>query len=151
MPSQYRRVLTHYWRRSTKTKEYLRRRLLRFVYDALDNEVLPNRSNSRSECLKQLPVNSVIEHIQQNYCLVTNAHVTISKQLNEKFLNPVQSLLIICNLSYKERSLNLFQIFSFLLKLPLSEFIYKFLIALFIEWELFDVDNNLGQSHCKTL
>ena len=68
------------------------------MHDTINDEMLANASNSRSKCLKQLPVDTIIQHVKQYDGLVPNAHVGIAKQLHKQLLNPVKSLRIICNL-----------------------------------------------------
>jgi len=51
--------------------------------------MLTNASNDRPECLLQLPINSIIEHIEQNNGLISDADIAVALKLNEKLLNPV--------------------------------------------------------------
>ena len=92
-----------YWRWCSKSKEDLR--VYSFwvlVHYALNNEMLAHAPNSWTECLKQLPVNSIVKHVEEHDRLVSDAHVTVTHKLNEKLLDPVKTLCIISDLRYKK-------------------------------------------------
>jgi hypothetical protein len=67
-------------------------------------------------------------------------------QLNEELLNPVETLLVICNLGNKQCSLDFLKILHFLLGLPHTEFGNILLVHLLMEGELLDVYDDLRQS-----
>ena len=139
-----------WWRRS-KSQKYLR--IYGFwilVDETLNDEMLTNRSYRWSECLKQLPIDTIIEHVEQNDGLVTNAHIIIPHKLNKKLFNPVKTFFIICNLCNKKWPLNLLKMLHFLLKLPSSKFIYESLVACLIEWELLNIHNDFREGHSKS-
>jgi len=74
-----------------------------------DCEVLANTPDDWPKCLGQLPIYSIIEHVKKHHSLVPYLNLTIPLKLNEELLDPVQALLVVCNLCYKQRSLNIFE------------------------------------------
>jgi len=63
--------------------------------------MLSNTPYDWSECLLELPVNSIIKHVEQHNSLVPDANIAVSLKLNEELLDPVKAIFIICNLSHK--------------------------------------------------
>tara|TARA_B110001450_G_C17576067_1_gene462883 strand:+ start:478 stop:1101 length:624 start_codon:yes stop_codon:yes gene_type:complete len=140
------------WRWSSESKENLRvvSMLLVLLNDDVDDKVLSNTSNDWSKGLLQLPVNSIVEHVEQYYGLISDANVTVSLELDEQLFNPEKTVLVVCDLSNEQGSLDLFKIFHFLGCLSLSELCSIFLIHFLMEWELFDVDNDFGESGAQS-
>lgn len=116
----------------------------------IDDEMLSNAPDDGSEGLGELPVNTIIQHVQENNGLISDWNLTVALELNQKLLNPVKSFLVVGNLSHEKSSLDFLKIFHFLLGLSWSEFINILFVHLFVEWEFFDVDNNFWQSLGKT-
>lgn len=103
MPGQQALILALDWRWCTESQENLRVHRLRiFVHKTLDNEMLSNTTDRWTEGLQQLPVNAVVEHVEEHNGLITDAHVTVAHELDEKFLDPVQTLSVISNLRNKK-------------------------------------------------
>ena len=95
--------------------------LLVFLNDDVNDKVLSNTSNDWSESLLQLPVDSIVKHVEQNDGLISDADVTVSLELDEQFLNPEKTVFVVSDLSNEQSSLNLLKIFHFLRCLSLSE------------------------------
>ena len=66
MPSEEMSIVTHNWGWCTKTQKDLWApcRQLSLLNYHIDNKMLANTSHNRSESLLQLPIDSIIEHIQ---------------------------------------------------------------------------------------
>jgi len=147
MPGQHMLIWSLYWWRCSKSKEDL----WIFLLDAplnngLNDEMHSNTSNYRLKSFLKLPVNSIIEHVEQNHCLIPNRNVAISLKLNEKLLDPLQPFFIICNLGNEQCSLDFFKILHFLGNLSLSKLNDVFLVHLLVEWEFLNVDNDFRKS-----
>ena len=95
--------------------------LLVFLNDDVNDKVLSNTSNDWSESLLQLPVDSIVKHVEQNDGLISDADVTVSLELDEQLLNPEKTVFVVSDLSNEQSSLNLLKIFHFLRCLSLSE------------------------------
>ena len=103
MPRQQTLVLALNWRWCTESQENLRiHRLWIFMHKALDDEMLSDTTNRWTEGFQQLPVNAVVEHVEEHNGLITDAHVTVAHELDEKLLDPVQTLSVISNLCNKK-------------------------------------------------
>ena len=96
------------------------------MHNTVNNEMLSNTPNNRSESLKQLPIDPIIEHIEQHDCLVPYAHIWVPKQLNQQLLNPIEAILVISNLGHKQCPLYFLKILHLLLELPFAEFVDVF-------------------------
>jgi len=70
--------------------------------NTVDNEMLTNATNGWSECLQQLPIDSIVKHVQQNNRLISDANVWVTLELNQKFFYPIKAFLVIGNLGYKK-------------------------------------------------
>lgn len=113
--------------------------------DDMDREVLTNTPNNWSEGLLQLPVNSIIEHVEEDDRLISDTDITVSLELDQQFLDPVESVFVICDLSNEKSSLDLLKIFILLLDVSLTKLIDVLLVHCLIEWELTDVDDDFAQ------
>lgn len=76
--------------------------------------MLPDTSDHGSEGLLELPVKSIIEHVEQDYSLVSNCDISITLELDQKPFDPSESFSIICDLCNKQSPLDFFKIFQFL-------------------------------------
>ena len=57
-------------------------------YNNIDGEVLAHTADNWAECLLELPVHTVVKHVQEHNGLVTDGNLTVTLQLDEQFLNP---------------------------------------------------------------
>tara|TARA_B110000285_G_C15136749_1_gene627485 strand:- start:709 stop:1362 length:654 start_codon:yes stop_codon:yes gene_type:complete len=115
MPCQQMMIVPVHWGWCCKSKEDWSVFLFGTpLNDSFNHKVLPNTSDHRSEGLLELPVKPIIEHIEQDYSLVSNCNISITLELDQKPFNPIQSLSIICNLGNKQSPLDFFKIFQFL-------------------------------------
>jgi hypothetical protein len=57
--------------------------------DSFNHKVLPDTSDYRSEGLLELPVKPIIEHVEQDYSLVSNCDISITLELDQKPFNPM--------------------------------------------------------------
>jgi hypothetical protein len=67
-----------------------------------------------SKGLLELPVNTIVEHVEQHDSLVSDANIAVSLKLNEQFLDPIEPILVISDLGHKEGSLDLLKILHLL-------------------------------------
>lgn len=108
--------------------------------------MLSNTSHHWPEGLLKLPVNSIIKHVQEYNGLIPDSNITVSLKLDKKFLNPIEAIFVICNLGYKESSLDFLKILHLFRCLSLSKLLCVFVIHLLVEWKLLDIYNDFGKS-----
>ena len=73
----------------------------------IDLEVLPNAPNDRTKSTLHLPIDTVVEHVEQDYGLVSHEHVLIAKQLDKDLLDELERLLVLVDLRHEKVSLQL--------------------------------------------
>jgi len=83
--------------------------------------MLTNVSNDWSECLLQLPVDSIIKHVEQDNSLISNADIAVTLELDQELLNPVEAILVVSYLSNEKGSLDFLKILHLFGSLSLSE------------------------------
>ena len=105
--------------------------------------MLTNASNNGPKCLLQLPINTIIKHIEQDNSLISDTNITISLKLNKKLFNPVKTIAIVSNLGNEQCSLDLFKVLHLLLGISLSELVGILMVHLLVEWKLLDVHDHL--------
>lgn len=119
------------------------------IDDGVDDEVLASGPDDWSECLLQLPVDLIIEHVQENYGLISDGNVWIAHKLDKQLFNQIESALVVRYLCHEKSSLNLLKVLVFLVRISLA-FLEKavdvLLVIFFSEWELLDVHDDL--LHC---
>lgn len=116
------------------------------VDDGVDQEVLSNASDYWPEGFMKLPIYSIVEHVEENNCLVSDSDIWVALKLNHELLKPMQAFLIISNLRNEQRMLQLLQILVLLLNNFLCEILNIFLVLQPIELELFASVNNFWQN-----
>ena len=154
MPTQDLLVIALNWVRCWKAQKQLRIRILFHfeVHYHIHFEVLSNASYHWSESTVQLPVHSIIEHVEQHHWLISHTHIWITQQLNQQLLNPLQRVFVILNLSHKQCSLQLLHVLQLVYLLARSaQYIHKLLVSLFSEWIFKDISNNLLQTLSQSL
>lgn len=122
----------------TQSDEYLR--VLIFfeimIHYYVYFEVLTDGPHYWSVGRGKLPVDAVIEHVQEYNYLVSHTHIIVAKQLNKQFFNPLQLGSIVGNLSKEERLLEIFkQLLGFRWLSP-TEVVHVFVVGLLCEGEL---------------
>ena len=80
--------------------------LLAPLNNHINNKMLANTPYNWSECLLQLPIDPIIEHVQEHYRLVPNPNIAVALKLYKQLLNPIEAILVISNLSNKKSSLD---------------------------------------------
>jgi len=148
MPCQQVVVIALYRRWCAKTKEDLLviTLVFGFCYYHVYDEVLADASHYGSESLRKLPVDSIIQHIEQDNCLISHRDLTVSLELDQQFFEPIKPIFIICNLRHKESTLNFFNQFHLFGGLSQSKFCHVFLILFLMKWKLLNVCDNFGKS-----
>ena len=112
----------------------------------VNDEVLTNRAHDWSECLRELPVDLVVQHVKKNDGLIANTYIAEAHQLDEQLFDEIQRILVSSNLRDKQRPLNFLKVARFLVReaLRLScKLLNVLVVKLLSKWVLFDVDNNL--------
>jgi hypothetical protein len=61
-------------------------------------EVLAHDADHRTESRGQLPIQLIIQHVQEDDGLIPHANLVIPQKLNEQFLNQVQLVLVVGDL-----------------------------------------------------
>jgi hypothetical protein len=51
--------------------------------NAIDDKMLANTPDCGPERFEQLPIDTVIEHVEKNNCLVSDSHIRIAKKLHK--------------------------------------------------------------------
>ena len=113
------------------------------LHDCIDDKVLANTSHHRSESFLKLPVDAIIKHVEEDDSLVPDSNVTVALKLDKEFLDPVEAILVISDLSNEECSLNLLEVLHLFGGVSLPELLCIFVIHFLVEWELLDVDDDL--------
>ena len=70
-------------------------------------EVLADAADDRAERTLHLPIDTIVEHIKQRDCLVTDKDITIAKQLHEHFLDQLERFSIAIDLGDEQTALKL--------------------------------------------
>ena len=97
----------------------------------VDLEVLPNAPNDRTKSTLHLPIDTVVEHVEQDYGLVSHEHVLIAKQLDKDLLDELERLLVLVDLRHEKVSLQLLNQLNLLdLLVSATESLYKSAIFL---------------------
>ena len=117
--------------------------LLAPLYNYINNKMLANTPYNWSESLLQLPIDSIIKHVQEHNSLVPDPNITIALKLYKELLNPIKAILVISNLSYKKSSLDFLKVLHLLLRVSLAKLGSILVIHLLMERELLDIDDDL--------
>ena len=111
--------------------------------DDVEQEVLANAPHNWSVGLLQLPLDSVVEHVHQDNCRVSDRDVTVALELDEQLLDEEEGLLVVGDLSYEEGSLDLLE-YRLLLHVTLLGKLFNILVVVLLgERELLDVHQHL--------
>ncbi len=63
--------------------------------------MLADAANHRSESTLHLPVDAIVEHVQQYDSLVSDKDVLVPEKLDKDLLNKLQLILVVVNLCYE--------------------------------------------------
>ena len=97
----------------------------------VDLEVLPNAPNDRTKSTLHLPIDTIVEHVEQDNGLVPHEHVLIAKQLDKDLLDELERLLVLVDLRHEKVSLKLLNQLDLLnLLVSATESLYKSAIFL---------------------
>ena len=77
-----------------------------FVDDDVNTQMLTHTTNYGSESFRDLPVYSIIEHVEKDNDGISDSDITVTLKLDEKLLNPVECLFVVGNLGHKKSALN---------------------------------------------
>ena len=106
------------------------------MHNQADDKVLADTTDDGAERLRNLPIDAIIEHVEQHNDLISDVDIAVALQLNEQFLNPVQSFLIVRDLGHKQCTLNLLELRLLLGTLRVRELVHILHVACLVEWEL---------------
>jgi hypothetical protein len=70
--------------------------------------MLAYTSHDGFEGTGELPVNSIVEHIENNDCLVSHLYVFVAQKLDKNFLDPEKLVFVLLDLRHEEGSLEFF-------------------------------------------
>jgi hypothetical protein len=65
-------------------------------------EVLSDAPHHRTEGTLHLPIDSIIESVQQYYGLVTNQDILVTQQFHKDLLDQMQGFFIVMDLGYEK-------------------------------------------------
>ena len=74
--------------------------------DDVNTQMLTHTTNYGSESFRDLPVYSVVEHVEEDNDCISDSDIAVTLKLDEKLLNPVECLLVVSNLGHKKSALN---------------------------------------------
>ena len=78
--------------------------------------------------------------------MVSDADVAVSLELDKKLFDPVKAILVIGDLGNEQGSLDFLQVLHLFGGLSLPELCRVLKIHFLVEWELLDIDYDLGES-----
>jgi len=91
----------------------------------------------------ELPVDSIVEHVEEDDNLVSDADLMITEQLHEEFLYPLELSFVIRNLSKEQGTLELLKKFLGFESLTATEFVNILNVGLLSECALVNVEVHL--------
>lgn len=95
------------------------------LHGQADLEVLPDAAHDWGKRVGKLPINSIVEHVQDNHGLVSDLDILVAQKLDQDALNPVQLLLVLLDLRYEKSPLKFLDQLDFLHRLPPTELFNK--------------------------
>mmetsp|Transcript_20325 Transcript_20325/g.19275 ORF Transcript_20325/g.19275 Transcript_20325/m.19275 type:complete len:218 (+) Transcript_20325:531-1184(+) len=121
------------------------------VDDDVDFEVLAYAADDGDEGAGELPVHSIIQHIEEDYGLVSDAHFVVAEELDEQLFDPLEGVLVVRDLGHEQGALDVLQQLDLLHLLPPSELLHELVEGLLIEWVFGDVGSHLLEAVGETL
>jgi len=71
---------------------------LRLLDVHIDHEVLADGTNGGLEGLLQLPIDLIVDHVEENHSLVAHCDVTVAHELNEQLFYEKERVFVIRDL-----------------------------------------------------
>ena len=105
-------------------------------------EVLADRADHWLVRGGELPVHSIVEHVEEDDNLVSDADLMITEQLYEELLYPLELIFVIRNLSKEQGTLELLKKFLGFESLTATEFVNILNVGLLSECVLVNVEVN---------
>jgi len=106
-------------------------------------EVLADCADHRLVRGGELPVDSIVEHVEEDDNLVSDADLMITEQLHEELLYPLELSFVIRNLSKEQGTLELLKKFLGFESLAATEFVNILNVGLLSECVLVNVEVHL--------
>lgn len=106
-------------------------------------EVLAHSADHRLVRGGELPVHSVIKHVEEDDNLISHADLMIAEQLHEELLYPIELSFVVRNLSKEQRTLELLKKFLRFGNLAATKFVNILYVGLLCECVLVNVEVHL--------
>ena len=106
-------------------------------------EVLADRADHWLVRGGELPVHSVIEHVEEDDNLISHADLMITEQLHQELLYPIELIFVVRNLSKEQRTLELLKKFLRFGNLAATKFVNILDVGLLCECVLVNVEVHL--------
>jgi hypothetical protein len=106
-------------------------------------EVLADRADHRLVRGGELPVHSIVKHVEEDDDLVSDADLMITEQLHEELLYPLELSFVIRNLSKEQGTLELLKKFLGFESLAATKFVNILYVGLLSECVLVNIEVHL--------
>lgn len=153
MPGEHRFVDSFNGRGCVESNEQLRGLLFEQVVINDDGyfEVLADDTHDGAKGRGELPVDFVVEHVEEDDGLVPDANLVVTQQLNKQLLYQLQLLPVVRDLCKQQRPLQLLQQLLRLWDLTAPEVTHHALVYLLCENILVQVNTHFLYKVCQTL